>query len=379
MKIFGWSANFDGCYHYRMLLPLGHLKLDGHEVSINHKLPTWWRDEAAWADLDVFVGQRVVNAGPSAVWHAVARLPNRPLMVYEVDDDLFQVDPSSQDASRAFNRAESRETMAANMRVADLVTVSTPYLAEVASKFNPNVAVLPNYIGQEVLQLGIWRRETGKAFPDDSTEMIAAAKELDGAAVAFPAAIVPPTVVGWAGSGTHEMDLQFWARPIRKVLDRFPVPEGPAQTKYIRLASIGADTRAVLGRPGDFYLPWQRNLYRHYAAVCSSLDVGLAPLRPHVFNRSKSHVKALEYAALGIPSICSMSEPYAGFVEHGVTGFLPSKASEWVECLTALVTDDGLRDRMSSAALEQASKWLMADHVHEWVDVYEKARTVGVA
>jgi hypothetical protein len=65
-----------------------------------------------------------------------------------------------------------------------------------------------------------------------------------------------------------------------------------------------------------------------------------------VFASSKSYIKALEYAALGIPVIASDAEPYRDFVVHGVTGFLVRRDHEWLSYLRELASDDGLRQSM---------------------------------
>jgi hypothetical protein len=48
--------------------------------------------------------------------------------------------------------------------------------------------------------------------------------------------------------------------------------------------------------------------------------VSLVPLRPSVFTYSKSAIRCLEAAALGIPVVASGYVPYAGFVRNGETG-----------------------------------------------------------
>jgi hypothetical protein len=87
----------------------------------------------------VIVGQRVCNPGPTFRWQQMARA-ERCALVYEVDDDLLDVDPSNGPAWSFFSRLE----------VADLVTVSTERLAEVMSKRNRNVIVLPNCVPQSL-------------------------------------------------------------------------------------------------------------------------------------------------------------------------------------------------------------------------------------
>src|SRR3546814_14721972 len=54
--------------------------------------------------------------------------------------------------------------------------------------------------------------------------------------------------------------------------------------------------------------------------------VGVAPLSDTTFNRSKSDIKFLELAALGIPTIASDVAPYRS-IRHGETGLQIGSAS----------------------------------------------------
>jgi glycosyltransferase involved in cell wall biosynthesis len=89
------------------------------------------------------------------------------------------------------------------------------------------------------------------------------------------------------------------------------------------------------------------------------------PLRPHVFNDSKSAVKALELAALGVPCIASNVGPYAGFVRHGETGFLASRRHEWHHYLQQLL-DPAVRKEMGAKARALATKNTIERNAHLW-------------
>ena len=85
----------------------------------------------------------------------------------------------------------------------------------------------------------------------------------------------------------------------------------------------------------------------------------------------------LEAAAAGLPLVCS---PHAGaardLVEEGETGFVvePRDTAAFVQALTTLAGDAGLRDRMGRSAYELASRRTPADTA----DAYLRAAT-GVA
>ncbi|MBX2881867.1 MAG: hypothetical protein KTR32_18105 [Granulosicoccus sp.] len=75
--------------------------------------------------------------------------------------------------------------------------------------------------------------------------------------------------------------------------------------------------------------PWTD--YYHLPAIINSYCATLAPLSDSVFNRSKSHVKFIESAAMGVPLIAS---PIRDIAQHRTTGLLlASDASQWLAAL----------------------------------------------
>jgi glycosyltransferase involved in cell wall biosynthesis len=350
MRIVGWSAGLDGCHHYRLLLPLSEAARNGHQVWLQQVLPNrapWW------PGVEVVVGQRVCNPRPTEAWQALARRPGRPMMVFEVDDDLFEVDSSSPVAHEFFAQPQIQANLRANIEVADLVTVSTPRLAEVVSRINPRVVVLENCVSRDVWLRGLERLRT---WPE----------RLGGWTPGSP------MTVGWSGSPTHEMDLRFVSRALGRSLRRISA----------KVHVVGPDYRRLLGVAGSVYgarhTRWIPNLSAYYDTI-GSFDVALAPLKPHPFNASKSWLRPLELAALGVPVIASRYGEYERFVTHDATGLLAGRDHEWGAALGRLQVSAGLRLELARAAHEHAADWLVEDRWQHWVAAYEKARTVGVA
>jgi glycosyltransferase involved in cell wall biosynthesis len=101
------------------------------------------------------------------------------------------------------------------------------------------------------------------------------------------------------------------------------------------------------------------------------LHIGLAPLADDHFNRSKSYVKTLEYAGLGIPVIASNVGPYRDFVQHGITGFLANNEAEWTRYLRLLGSDENLRQWMGTNAREVAAKNTIQGNAWRWLNTYQ--------
>jgi glycosyltransferase involved in cell wall biosynthesis len=324
----GWLAGEDGVGYYRVRVPFDALERAGHAVEYHATLP--WRPGKRPSS-HVLVGQRVSNAGPSRRWLEAAGDVRR---VFELDDDLLNVDPSSAFSFGYYADPGVRGRLRENIRAADAVTVSTEYLAQVVTAeygVRGPVHVLPNCI-------------EAQAF------------ELD------PVVQAGAMTVGWAGSDTHRGDFEAVRRPLRRFFARHPEVEA---------TFMGVDYGLLVGQPPRRVKAWQP-IWDDPVGYMAELDwqVGLAPLAPTQFNRCKSSIKALEYAARGIVVVASDVEPYRGFVRHGVTGFLVGRDHEWVEFLELLAADEGLRAAMGVAAREQAREWVIDRHVDKWEKAY---------
>jgi len=85
------------------------------------------------------------------------------------------------------------------------------------------------------------------------------------------------------------------------------------------------------------------------------IHIGLAPLWPTVFNRSKSWIKFFDITAMGGVGIYSDREPYRSVVEHDRNGLLvPDDVMAWQEAIASLIDDPGRMRRMAMAAAETA-------------------------
>ncbi len=112
----------------------------------------------------------------------------------------------------------------------------------------------------------------------------------------IPLRRLDPPVAGWFGGlGAHRRDIE-WLGTEAKRITRFGVvgdPQGVA-------AITGADLAHAAG-----WQRWQR-LYR----AIGRFSVGVVPVVDDAFNRPKSWIKPLEFAAMGVPSIVSSIPAY---------------------------------------------------------------------
>jgi glycosyltransferase involved in cell wall biosynthesis len=322
LKIYGWSAGHTGCGQYRIGLPMWGLGLGGHDARAFSVLEGDIPD-----DTDVVVGQLLYDEGRAQDWKALSERPGRrPVLIAEIDDDLWNIHKTNTDAL-GLTAAEVLGRLESNLRIADAVTVTTERLGEVVSKFNPNVFVLPNCID---LNLLTYQRQPSERL-----------------------------TVGWAGGSSHLNDFAPMRDALRQYFRRNP---------GIDLHLVGQDYRQLFNLPNTRWTTWNMNLVDYIHSL--DFDIGLAPLAFNVFNRSKSDIKVLEYASLGIPSVASDFGPYADSITHGVTGFLVKQPHEWAKYLRQLVDDRQLREEMSINARLWASTRTIQGNVWRWELAY---------
>lgn len=330
VDVFGWLADRHGCGTIRLMQPLDTLELTtGIVTEYDEKLG------ARGLMPKVIVGQRVCKDEPTRLWQYLASIEGqRPKLVFELDDDLWNIDPTNASAFEWFSNGYDRRArtfhdvqgnLAANIHVADRVTVTTQALADLVGQWNDNVVIIPNRIPEWVLD---WERPKRDRL-----------------------------TVGWMGSSTHTMDWDQAGDQISRFIQRNP---------EVDFHMIGAGHHKSMKIPEEQLVTtsWINGVDNVWRAI--DFDIALAPLRPHVFNRSKSNLKALEAAALGIPIVASDCGPYPEFVEHGKTGFLVKRDHEWGKFLRELVNDDAMREEMGLAAKEKARQWTLEGNIEDW-------------
>jgi tetratricopeptide (TPR) repeat protein len=172
-----------------------------------------------------------------------------------------------------------------------------------------------------------------------------------------------PLTVGWAGSGSHLADWYAVAPVVQAWLESHP---------DVRLAVMTDEqARSFVRLPAERYHFRGLGTLAEYLAFLRTLDVGLAPLLPTEFNRCRSDLKHLEYAAHGVVGVYSDLEPFRGVVRHGQTGLLFRSADELRRCLDALISDAALRDGIRQRAYENVlTHRLLRDHAGERLAFY---------
>lgn len=323
MRIHAWPSDNAGCRWYRIHLPLKTLASKGMLA---------YTEGTSKGRYDILLGQRVCGLPQTILWQQIAAEPKsrRPRLVYELDDDVWSI-PDDNPASRAYSASTTRSNIENNIRVADLVTVSTQPLAEVVKKFNKNVVVLPNMIERAIIdETHRWRIADNKYWH-----------------------------IVWSGSPTHRNDLLECVDGVRRAI----------RDGNRRLTLVGTDYRELFAsdaRPFIRVRPWVESIPQYYRML-RKFRCGLAPLKDTTFNQSKSDIRILELQALGVPAVASPVGPYAE-TRHVWRAATPPA---WSAALRVLQGDPVEWTERRAAGLEAAAARTIEGNCSMWLEAYQ--------
>jgi len=252
-------------------------------------------------DLDVIVMQRIMFSDlPENMKLAQS---NGQFIINDLDDWYWGLSSSNKAFESSHPKTNPNENINHYKKIiaqSDLVTVSTPYLAERIEKWiTCQVKILPNTVDLARFS----------AYEHSETTC--------------------PTV-GWVGSTAHRSnDLQL----LKGIIDPL------VRAGHIRLHHSGH-------HEDHPFLADQVNLLREEVTVAEmvapssypslfTFDIGIVPLSSIPFNRAKSFIKGLEYAAMGLPFVASNLDAYEDLHRDGI-GLLARKNYQWKNLLELL-------------------------------------------
>lgn len=321
--IYGWSTGTGGVHYHRIGEPLRVAAQEGVNTGIGDRL-----DNDVLERFDTVLVHMLWDEKNSAGWEELAAGGTHRL-IYDLDDAMW-----AHDAWAPFRKHYSTDVLRRVMRnigLAHVVTTPSPYIAEYVAQYNPNVWLVPNSVPAAALDL-----------PRVPHERHAG-------------------VIGYQGSTSHETD---WSPPINRDLVDF--------LKIMPTWGLhfwGPSTREE-GWPVDRVgiTPWQKPGMDYYRSL--NMDIGLGPTKSTLFNRGKSGLRAIEYAARGIVAVLSDHEIYRPYVEDGATGLLIKSGERWYDRLLDLAHNPIWRAGMSAEAQRRAKRWTTEDQITTWMEAW---------
>jgi len=158
-----------------------------------------------------------------------------------------------------------------------------------------------------------------------------------------------PLVIGWGGSKGHEADLA----EIAPVLSRFMANHEDVVFSYMGWPPIFQRHFSDLPRARTRMTP--SGPIEDYFAFLASLHIGLAPLADTAFNRCRSDIKLVEYAAHHVVPVIADAAPYRTHGRHGENAILFGDPEALEVALERLYRDRDFLDTLADAAYHFAS------------------------
>lgn len=231
-------------------------------------------------------------------------------VVFDFDDAVFVSYKSPSNGYLSYLKFPSKT--AEICRLATHVMAGNEYLAEYACKETANVTIIPTTIDT------------------DKYEFIEKTDE-------------PETItIGWSGSFSTIQHLDT----IRTVLEEL------GRTENYKLRVIGTPSYKVPGVDTEA-MQWRSATELE---DLRAIDIGLMPLPDEDWTKGKCGLKALQYMALGIPTICSPVGVNSTIIKDGTNGFLADGRDEWIEKIKRLIHSADLRRKLGKAGRETVER-----------------------
>ena len=249
----------------------------------------------------VYVFREAALLGPP-IFERLVHQSGVPI-VFDFDDAIFVPYRSPSNGYLSYLKfAGKTKTIC---RMAAHVMVGNRYLSDYARQYNDHVTVIPTTVDT------------------DHYERVVGLE-----------ANIP--VIGWTGSYSTVQHLDT----LRGVFQRL------AQRHSFRLKVIGSTSDYKIDGVQVESIKWSS---KTEVRDLSNIDVGVMPLPDDAWSRGKCGLKALQFMALGIPTICSPVGVNSEIIQDNQNGLLADSEDDWVEKLSRLLHSRELRQRLGHA------------------------------
>lgn len=226
------------------------------------------------------------------------------------------------------------------LRQAHAVLVTTPALKTRLDAYHPHILILPHALDERLL---IRRTSSGGEGP---------------------------LTIGYMGTPTHDDDLQLVLPAIRSVCHRHPCRVefqliGAVRNDATKKLLTDLPIRSIPLDPRETEYP----LFMLWFTANIRWDIAISPLRDTPFNRCKSDIKFLDYAAIAAAGLFSGCPAYSATVQHQDTGWLANNTPDaWEDALESLIADPNLRWQLASHAISYLyNERILAKRAADWI------------
>jgi glycosyltransferase involved in cell wall biosynthesis len=262
----------------------------------------------------IFVHREAAPVGPPIIEWVLAKCLRRRL-IYDFDDAIWLTDQEAE--PRLFQIIKCRSKVSSICRWAYRVSCGNGYLCTYAKRFNNNVFYNPTTIDTQNL-------------PDHTL----LANKFSSAEI----------IIGWTGSHSTLKYLETIRDALGNLEKRFPT---------LKILVI-ANQKPTLALRCLEFIQWRKETE---VDDLLKMDIGIMPLPDDEWTKGKCGFKALQYMALGIPTVASPVGVNTTIITNGENGLLASSLEEWEKMLSQLVENKTLREKIG-----KAGKTTVVDH-----------------
>lgn len=245
-------------------------------------------------------------------------------LIYDFDDAIWIKTIS--EGNKRFSFLKSASKYSQIMKIADVVIAGNKFLAEYAKKQNTNVVIIPSCVDLDIYKL--------------STKVLN-----------------EKVCIGWSGSESTLSQLLS----IIDVLEQL-------QTKYtndIYFKVISSRNDFLVNGLQIKSVKWNA---KDEIKELQEFDIGIMPLVYNEWSKGKCSMKGIQYMGLGIATVMTNIGTNKEVIQHGENGFLADTSAEWVDCLSILIDDLLLRNKMGMAGRKTVEeKYSLQSWQKEWV------------
>lgn len=237
-------------------------------------------------------------------------------LIFDIDDAVM-FNSKGKTAYRRYSRF--RQTV----QKANHVICGNEYLAEQTKPYNNSISIIPTAVDAELIHHA----------------------SLSGSQSASQEKSQGKITIGWTGSKSNTGYLN----------DIFPIIAGFGERVHFKIISDSVERLDFdrLSPVTHEHVKWSPEVE---FTELSSFDIGLMPLPDSKWTRGKCSFKALQYMALGIPTVCSPVGMNCKVIQHGINGFLPDSPEQWKANLESLIESVDLRKNVGAAGKETILK-----------------------
>lgn len=264
-----------------------------------------WLLKRASAYQGIFIQKKLLHS-----WEIILLRALNPRIIFDFDDAIMYpaLDPSpNRKRLMALKARNSYKNFTRMMKYCQVIIAGNSFLQREARGFNKKVYLLPTPV--DTVR---YNYRQAKALRDQ-------------------------IIIGWYGSPGNLFYLQTLEKVLEKITQKYP---------QVTLKIISQKFPE---------LPGVRVIHKYWreeeeVEEIGSFDLGIMPLGKDLWSRGKCGLKLLKYMALSIPVVATVTEATRDIVADGIEGFLAEHPVEWLERLSVLIENPGLREQIGRAA-----------------------------